>query len=159
MMYFKDCNTIEEVKSMFKQLAKKLHPDCGGDSDSFVEMKRQYDVALVSVERKQTKQNMYNRIFTQQDQGDGIKVFWQSMYNMTTVQDLSSLRIMRKKCKDFYKVLISLGFKFNPNTRTYSDCNGFVLSEDFIQDQAKNGTLLEFERYIRYIVATSEVTK
>ncbi|MFQ3307726.1 MAG: hypothetical protein ACI8ZF_000990, partial [Candidatus Midichloriaceae bacterium] len=33
----------EDFKNMFKDLALKLHPDKGGDSDSFAEMKQLYD--------------------------------------------------------------------------------------------------------------------
>ena len=32
MKYFKDCKTIEEVKSLYKKLAMENHPDKGGDT-------------------------------------------------------------------------------------------------------------------------------
>lgn len=43
MTYFKDCKTAEEIKNRFKELAKQLHPDCGGDAEQFKAMKAEYD--------------------------------------------------------------------------------------------------------------------
>lgn len=45
MKYFKDCATCEEVKARFKELAKKLHPDNGGDAEAFKAMMQEYTVA------------------------------------------------------------------------------------------------------------------
>lgn len=41
--YFYGCESIEEVKQRFKKLAKTLHPDTGGNTSQFIEMKGQYD--------------------------------------------------------------------------------------------------------------------
>lgn len=40
--YFKNCKTAEDVKQLFKELAKKLHPDCGGDAEAFKAMMQDY---------------------------------------------------------------------------------------------------------------------
>lgn len=44
--YFKDCKTAEDVKQLFKELAKKLHPDCGGDAEAFKAMMQDYNKAF-----------------------------------------------------------------------------------------------------------------
>lgn len=44
MTYFKNCRTIEDVKETFRDLAKKLHPDCGGDAEEFKKMMAEYTV-------------------------------------------------------------------------------------------------------------------
>lgn len=44
--YFSDCQTNEEVKVKFKDLAKKLHPDCGGDAEEFKRMMQEYEEAF-----------------------------------------------------------------------------------------------------------------
>lgn len=41
--YFDDCSDLESAKERYKRLAKELHPDVGGDSAEFSEMKRQYE--------------------------------------------------------------------------------------------------------------------
>ena len=42
MKYFTNCKTAEDVKATFKDLAKKLHPDCGGDAEEFKKMMAEY---------------------------------------------------------------------------------------------------------------------
>lgn len=46
MTYFKTCKTIEDVKATFKELAKKLHPDCGGNAEDFKAMMNEYKTAF-----------------------------------------------------------------------------------------------------------------
>lgn len=46
--YFKDCVTCEDVKQMYKKLARDLHPDCNPGKDTtaeFQEMSKQYEEA------------------------------------------------------------------------------------------------------------------
>ena len=46
--YFEECRTIEDVKQMYKKLARDLHPDCNPGRDTtreFQEMGRQYEEA------------------------------------------------------------------------------------------------------------------
>lgn len=48
MRYFDNCNTLEDVKQIYKKLARDLHPDCNHDRDTtadFQEMQRQYEEA------------------------------------------------------------------------------------------------------------------
>lgn len=46
MKYFKNCKTLEEVKKTYKEWAKKLHPDCGGDPEEFKAMLAEYEIAF-----------------------------------------------------------------------------------------------------------------
>ena len=45
MIYFKDCRTIEEIKAKYKQLAKRYHPDCGGDTETMQAINVEYAYA------------------------------------------------------------------------------------------------------------------
>lgn len=40
--YFTKCKTAEDVKVRFKELAKQLHPDCGGNEEDFKGMMSEY---------------------------------------------------------------------------------------------------------------------
>lgn len=44
--FFKDCHTCEDVKQTYKKLAKKLHPDCGGNAEEFKAMSAEYERAF-----------------------------------------------------------------------------------------------------------------
>lgn len=57
MKYFTNCRTIEEVKAAFRDYAKKLHPDCGGDPSEFRCMMDEYNIAY----------NRYKNIHTRAD--------------------------------------------------------------------------------------------
>jgi hypothetical protein len=45
MKYFSHCQTIEEVKTLYKELAKKHHPDCGGDTATMQSINTEYAFA------------------------------------------------------------------------------------------------------------------
>lgn len=44
--YFAGCNTNEEIKAMYKKMAKALHPDCGGSEEAFKDLQKQYEEAF-----------------------------------------------------------------------------------------------------------------
>lgn len=49
MKYFEAARTLEDVKQLYKKLARDLHPDCNHDRDTtaeFQEMQRQYHEAF-----------------------------------------------------------------------------------------------------------------
>lgn len=60
MTYFKNCKTIEDVKETYRKLAKKLHPDCGGDAEEFKKMMQEYTAVfkrLKNVHRGEQKED------------------------------------------------------------------------------------------------------
>lgn len=47
--YFEDCKTLEDVKGLYKKLARQLHPDCNPDRDTtaqFQKMQQDYERAF-----------------------------------------------------------------------------------------------------------------
>jgi hypothetical protein len=49
MKHFKDCKTIEEVKALYKKLAKENHPDRGGDTAIMQEINTEYAFACAKI--------------------------------------------------------------------------------------------------------------
>ncbi len=49
MRYFQDCKTIEEVKAIYKKLAKQYHPDCGGDTATMQAINTEYAFACAKI--------------------------------------------------------------------------------------------------------------
>ena len=56
MKYFRECRTIEDVKRVYRELAKKLHPDCGGDAEAFKSMQAEYTEAFNRLKNIHTTQ-------------------------------------------------------------------------------------------------------
>lgn len=57
MNYFNSCKSIDEAKQIYKYQAKKLHPDTGGSTEDFQELKKQYEVFCKSLDP--TEDNLY----------------------------------------------------------------------------------------------------
>ncbi len=49
MKYFNQCKSIDEIKAMYKQLAKQYHPDCGGDTETMQAINAEYAYACGNV--------------------------------------------------------------------------------------------------------------
>ena len=43
MTYFRDCKTAEELQKSYREWAKKLHPDLGGNAEEFKAMQNEYE--------------------------------------------------------------------------------------------------------------------
>ena len=46
MKYFKDFVTIDDVKQLYRRLAKKFHPDLGGSKEAMQEINAEYKIAM-----------------------------------------------------------------------------------------------------------------
>lgn len=53
-MYFDECETIEECKALYKELAKKMHPDMGGDAGEFQAMFDEYSETIADMTAEPT---------------------------------------------------------------------------------------------------------
>jgi len=49
MKYFNNCKTLEEVKTLYRELAKEHHPDMGGDTATMQEINREYAYACAFI--------------------------------------------------------------------------------------------------------------
>jgi curved DNA-binding protein CbpA len=49
MKWFNDCKTLEDVKSLYKKLAKQYHPDLGGDTATMQQINLEFSFASAKV--------------------------------------------------------------------------------------------------------------
>ncbi|RKE47149.1 J domain-containing protein [Sphingobacterium detergens] len=49
MKYFKDCTTLEEVKALYKKLAKENHPDLGGGTEVMQQINIEFAFATARI--------------------------------------------------------------------------------------------------------------
>lgn len=63
LKYFIGVETLEELKKKYKELAKKLHPDLGGNKEKFQELNNEYDLLFKDLKNKSNKTNKDNDKF------------------------------------------------------------------------------------------------
>lgn len=85
MNYFKDCSTLDEVKAMYKQLAKKHHPDCGGDTETMQAINVAYACACASILKEAN--------FSPEERGEGIRLTEQYRVVIEALMPLSGIVI------------------------------------------------------------------
>jgi curved DNA-binding protein CbpA len=61
MKFFASCNTIEEVKCLYKQLAKDHHPDKGGDTATMQAINVEYAYACAYLVKNAGLKHRRNR--------------------------------------------------------------------------------------------------
>lgn len=54
-MYFQHCKTENEVRKTYRTLAKKLHPDLGGDEEKMKILTTEYKEALKTLHSMESK--------------------------------------------------------------------------------------------------------
>ena len=60
LKYFKGIESVEELKKAYKELAKKLHPDLGGNKEKFQEMNNEYDLLFKSLKANKKENKAAN---------------------------------------------------------------------------------------------------
>lgn len=86
MKYFKNLETMEEVKKQYRKLAMKFHPDRGGNEEIFKEINNEYEEAI-----EYAKQNELNKTKTKKEE-DFIKNQYRNSSNFrSTINKLIQL--------------------------------------------------------------------
>lgn len=49
MTFFNNCNTVDDVKQLYKKLAKENHPDLGGDLETMQKINTEYAFAIAKL--------------------------------------------------------------------------------------------------------------
>ena len=68
MKYFKDCKTIQEVKTKYRQLAKELHPDKNGSTELMQNLNTEYAFVIAKLAKGESiTEEEVNRIITESE--------------------------------------------------------------------------------------------
>lgn len=51
MQYFNNCKTIDEVKQLYRELAKQLHPDRGGNTEAMQVLNSEYSFIIAKLSK------------------------------------------------------------------------------------------------------------
>lgn len=61
-MYFDNMKTVDEIKDRFKILAKRLHPDVGGDKIIMQEINNEYDIHLKRIINQKEEKVFFDEV-------------------------------------------------------------------------------------------------
>lgn len=57
---FQQCQNKEEVEKLYKRLAKRLHPDCGGEHEFMILLNESSEIALNQIKGPTSPTRFYN---------------------------------------------------------------------------------------------------
>lgn len=123
------CQTRNEVKSVFRTLAKKYHPDTGGNADLFKLLVNVYETALDRVTNVQTMKSAETVQATWKEQAQTFKAEELSPFADLIAQvkslNLRDIRIVQRESwlwienttREMYQPLRDLGFQWSRKRR------------------------------------------
>ena len=86
LKYFIGVETLDELKKKYKELAKKHHPDLGGNKEKFQSMNNEYDLLFKSLKNKKANTKANTK------EGDNFKDIINELikYNELTIEIIGS---------------------------------------------------------------------
>jgi hypothetical protein len=72
-MYFQDCKTLDQAKTLFRTLCHKLHPDKGGKASEFIKMQTEFKAFKPSVSYDSDKDFNYETFYNLVSLFDGLQ--------------------------------------------------------------------------------------
>jgi len=148
MKYFKNINSLADLKEQYKKLAKLYHPDCGGTTEAMQEVNNEFDMLFVvyknvypakTTEQNSETANSFKREFYTSNGWEG------SRYDHNlTVKDIAKL--VKTFCKTVYPTC-----KFSI-TSDYHSINIYLMETNF--EVFAN----EEDKYSHYYDGTTKLT-
>ncbi len=128
--YFKDVNTLEELRRQYKDLLKKHHPDNGGNVADMQEINAEYDRLFKSFKDRHESKATYNKESNAKTDFNNMKYDFsedaklREMLNKIIHFDAITIEIIGNWiwCFDSYgyrKELKELGFKYAHNKKAW----------------------------------------
>jgi hypothetical protein len=62
MKYFEECKTIDEVKEKYRKLAKKNHPDLGGNEEVMKQINKEYDMKISKLKDSKSEKRASSQV-------------------------------------------------------------------------------------------------
>lgn len=111
--YFnKGIQTLDEAKQAFKKLCKQLHPDVGGDAQSFIEMKKEFEQLIKNLESGATQETAWQ--YDRFDFGEFTDII-EKLVNLDGlyIEIVGAWIWCSGNTKEHKEVLKSMGFKWS----------------------------------------------
>lgn len=142
MNYFEKIETLEELKTQYKKLAMKHHPDRGGDLETMQEINAEYDRLFIKV--KDIHKNKAGATFTREtkEAPEEFRNIINELFKMAGVQfEIVGCFIwVMGETKPHKDNLKKLGFRWHSQK-----CCWYKAPADYKKTNKKSFTLLEIE--------------
>lgn len=124
MRYFDNCQTLEDVKQLYKKLARELHPDCNRDRDTtedFKEMQSQYEAAWKRC--SSTHKNASGETYTKEttETPEAYATIIEALIRMSglVIELCGSWLWVTGNTKEHKEELKALGFRYSSNKQAW----------------------------------------
>lgn len=118
LKYFKDCNTKEECKKLYKKLAFMYHPDRGGDTETMKAINAEFDYVMENnifkSSKKDTKKDydfsssQFKDIISALIKLDGLEIEITGVFLWITGNTYANKEVLK-----------SLGFRYSKNKKAW----------------------------------------
>ena len=118
LKYFKDCNTKEECKKLYKKLAFMYHPDRGGDTETMKAINAEFDYVIENnifkSSKKDTKKDydfsssQFKDIISALVRLDGLEIEITGVFLWVTGNTYANKEVLK-----------SLGFRYSRNKKAW----------------------------------------
>lgn len=127
--YFETCETLEDVKQVFKKLARELHPDCNPGKDTtadFQDMQKQYEEAFANLKNyhRNSKGETYTKETDEVPADFANMIFALLHYPGLVIELCGSWLWVTGSTKLHKEELKALGFKYSANKAAWYFHNG-----------------------------------
>jgi curved DNA-binding protein CbpA len=145
MKYFKNPQTLEELKKQYRELAMKHHPDKGGETAVMQEIKNEYDILFAKL--KDVHQNKDGETYTAKQSNTETPEHFKKIIDELMKMDNVTIEIIgcfiwvtgeTKPCKDMLKSL-----KFHWHTAKTA---WYLKPEDYKRQSRKDYTFDEIRK-------------
>ena len=118
LKYFVNIETIEELKKVYKELAKKHHPDLGGSKEEFQELNNEYDLLFKSLKNKKANKKANTK---DNKDGDKFKDIINELikYNELTIEIIGSWLWISGNTYPLRNIIKSLGLLWSKGRKKW----------------------------------------